>query len=227
MNPRRKEVQDYCLTVIGMITNNSKENLDLYNDLFNSMSDSDFDKFMEDLRSNRINLAIVVPTGGQVKISIENNFKVADKIGHEFFQQLVFSPTDDLPGYVSPEKYIILDLPIRRASQLLAKKISVPEHNKSRDTLTGQVVGDSVARRITYPELQILFGCGLNKCIEELVQSRGGDLGKANAMSLQLSRTGNTDLATVNNYSTGVRSSETLKSILQAMHFRTSALGNK
>lgn len=225
MNPKRKEVQDYCLSVIGMITNNSKENLDLYKSLFDSMSDSEFDKFMCDLRDGNINLSIIVPAGNQVKITIENNFKVADKIGHKFFQKLVYGESEDLPAYTSNVPYLVVDLPIRRASQLLVKKISVPDHAKQRDVMTGQVVGDSLARRITYPELQVLFGCGLNKCIEELVQARGGDLGKANAMSLMLSRTGKADLNTINNYGTGVRSSETLKAILQAMHLRTSALG--
>lgn len=227
MNPRRKEVQDYCLSVIGSITNNSKENLDLYNDLFNSMSDAEFDVFMTKLKNDEINLSIVVPAGNQVKITMENNLKVADKIGHKFFQKLVYEESDELPSYKSNVKYFVIDLPIRRASQLLAKKISVPEHNRSRDTLTGQVVGDSVARRITYPELQVLFGCGLNKTIEELVQSRGGDLGKANALNLMLSRTGKADLETINKYGTGTRSSETLKSILQAMHIRTSAIATE
>lgn len=232
-NALRKQVQDLCLSIISDITHGDKNNKKLYEDLFNGMSDAEFDSFMSDLRDGRKHLSIIVPHGNEVKIDLKNNLtNVSKKLGFDFFQQIVNEEevnadgSIETPGYITPHKYLIMKLPIRRASQLLMKKISVPTDNTKRDILTGQVTGTSRARRITYPEIQVLIGYGLSNTINELMTARGGDKGLSNAMSASLIRTGQVKQADIEPYSQGVMATKTLKSYLLCMGIRSSGLAD-
>lgn len=218
---RRKEVEEFVLKYIGKITNNNEQNLQLYKDLFKRMNNDQFDKFMNRLKNNEIHFSVIVPPGNSVDINVKNNLKIAPELGVEFYQRLKHSPRGDIPGFTSNEERLIIKLPIKRASQILTKKISVQENSLNRDTLTGQVTGNSRACKLTYPEIQILSGYGLKDVLIELLKSRGGDQGEGNAMDAMLLKLGRADQQTLRRYSTGVRSTKTLKSFLLSMHIRS------
>lgn len=222
-NPRRAKIESHVLDIISDITHKDKNNIELYTELFKSMDDNAFDRFMHDLRDGKKHLSIIVPNGNMVKVTFENNLKVAKKLNVDFFQHLTFGEDKNLgtPEYTTPEKYLILRLPIRRTSQIILKKSSVAVDNVSRDLLTDQVTSKSRARRLTYPEIQVLSGYGLNNAILELIKSRGGDKGEGNALNMMLFRTGKASMDVINKYSTGVRSTKTLNAYFQAMHIRT------
>jgi DNA-directed RNA polymerase subunit K/omega len=221
MNAKRKRVEDFILTQIKNITH-SDNNVKLYTDLFKSMSDDAFDTFMVKLRNKEITLAVIAPNEkSDVKITVENNFKVAKSLGFEFFQNLNIESDGILPSYPTPNKYMILKLPIKRAAQLLSKGISVPEDNKSIDLLSGQVTGKSKSSKLTLPELQILAGLGLKDTIVELMKTRGGDAGEAMALDNLLYKQGSVSQATLRNYSTGVTSTATLDAFFNAAHIKT------
>lgn len=220
-NPKREKVEKLILHYISKIVS-GKENVELYKQLFASMDNRQFTDFMEKLKNKEINLSIIVPNGNKnIKVSLENNYKIAKEMGFDFFQRLVFSPTDDLPGYVTPNKYMILKMPVKRAAQLLSKKISIPKDNKVVDTLTGQVANDSRASKISNPELQVLLGMGMEKNLIELMKSRGGDQGQQRAMTGLLFRDGVVSQADLERYSTGVTSTKTLKSYFLGMHIKS------
>lgn len=222
-NPRRKSIEDHVIDIVSDITHGNKENIELYQNLFKSMDDNQFDIFMNEIKDGKKHLALIVPNGDKVKVTFENNVKVAKKLGVDFFQHLKFGADDNLgtPAYTTPEKYLVLKLPLRRTSQIILKKSSVAVDNVSRDLLTDQVTSKSRARRLTYPEIQVLTGYGLNNAILELIKSRGGDKGEGNAMNMMLFRTGRANIETIRKYSTGVRSTKTLNAYFQAMHIRT------
>lgn len=221
MNPRRKQVEEKILDVVSRLTHKNEKNVNLYKELFSKMSDADFDEFMVGLKNGKYHLSIIVPLGNEVKITLENNQKVAKSLGYDFFQRLKINPNKEgEPSYITPNKYLVYKLPIKRTSQLLAKKISVPADNNSRDVLTGQVRGSSRARRVTGPEVQVLTGYGLVDSVIEFMKVRGGDLGSGAALDMMLFRTGEASLETAKQYGKGVRSSKTLKSYFEAMHIR-------
>jgi hypothetical protein len=103
----------------------------------------------------------------------------------------------------------------------LNKKISIPENNKTIDSLTGQPAGDSKGAKISYDELQICAGMGLDASMVEMMKYRGGDLGGFRALSAMIARTGSANLNTLSAYASGVESTKTVKTILTGMHLKS------
>ena len=220
-NPKRKAVEDFIIKYIGKIVTGD-QNVNLYREMFKRMNDKDFDQFMVDLRDGKKHLTIIIPNGmKEIKTDLQNNMKIAKELGFEFYQRLQITGSKTMPDYITPNKYLVVKLPVKRASQLLSKKISIPKDNKSRDLLTGQVTGDSRAAKLTNPEVQILLGLGLESSIKELMKFRGGDLGAGTALNNDLMRYGRGSQANSANMSTGVVSTKTLKQFFQAMHIRS------
>lgn len=220
MTPKRTKTQNFILKYIEKIAGSF--NRKIYEDkVFKNMSDEDFDQFMKDLKSDKKYLVVYAPNLRQRTISVENNLKVAEELGYNFFQKLWIESTSDVPTYLTPVPYMVLDLPIRRPSQLLIKGISVPDHNKVIDNLTGQPTGESKGAKISYPELQLLTAMGLDKTATELMKYRGGDKGGITAYNNMLSKLGSTNLNALSAYATGVESTRTLKTFLMGMMLKS------
>jgi hypothetical protein len=116
---------------------------------------------------------------------------------------------------------MVIDLPIRRQSQHLQKKRSIPENNRVIDQLSGQPTGPSKGAKISYPELQVLAGMNMDSSLVELIKYRGGDKGGYNALNAMVGRYGAANLKTLSNYATGVQSTQTLKIFLTASHLKS------
>lgn len=219
-NPKRAAVQQLILKFIDRIVT-GKENTKLYEELFKSMNDKQFDEFMNKLKNKEATLSIIVPNGDKrFKVDLENNFKLAKELGFDFFQRLNVGEKDNIPAHTTNKKFMVLKLPVRRASQLLTKKISIPQDASVVNVLTGQVTGESKGSKLSNPEVQILLGIGMKDSIKELMKIRGGDLGSKRAMDLLLFKEGDASQTTINQYQTGVVSKKTLKSYFYAMHLR-------
>jgi hypothetical protein len=210
---KRKEAEAFILKYIKALVPNSS-NTDIYTKLFASMNDSAFEKFITDLESGARFLSIIEPNFSNSGLSVENNLAIAKDLKHEFFESLWIEGKDNMPTYLTPIKYLVVDLPLRRASQMLIKKISVPDNNKTIDTLSGQVTGASKGAKISYPELQICAAMGLESSLVELMKYRGGDTKGAVAYNGMISKYGIANLNTLSNYASGVESTTTLKTFL-------------
>lgn len=215
----RKKTEDYIIKYIDKIAPGG-DNKKLYIDMFKTMTDSEFKTFMMNLKKKKLTLSVIDPNTRKSNISVENNYKVAKELGYSFFQHLTISGKIGLPDYKTPNKYLVMSLPVRRASQLLTKKISIPSDDKSIDLTTGAVTGKSKGSKLTMPEIQILAGMGLNKTIKELVCDRGGDLGIKRAMSALLMKQGSVSQDVLSRYATGVVSTKTLASYWNASHIK-------
>jgi hypothetical protein len=224
MNAKRKAVQEYIIKYVGAIVAGN-ENTKLYQDLFDRMTDEEFDRFMVGMKEGKIHISIVVPNDGKTRVSVENNFRVAKQLGHEFFQRVKVTNHPDYPDHMLPIKALTMILPIRRAQQLLSKKISIPEHSMTTDVLTGQVAGKSRSSKLTYPEQQMLIAMDMKDTATEMVRIRGGDLKAQSEYVRQLANNGEVsqkDILDVANLVSngGVVSTRTLKYYLQGMHIK-------
>lgn len=217
MAGNRKAATDVILTYIEKLLPKSG-NKELYEARFKAMSDKEFDAFMNDLETGKIELCIISPNMSQSKLTVENNFAIAKELGHEFFERIWIDEGKEVPRYLTNDKYLIVDLPLRRQAQLLTKKVSIPRDNNTIDNLTGQPTGSSKGSKISYPELQILSAMGLDYCSLELMKYRGGDLKGFNAMNASISKTGGVDLDALDKLGTRVKSTTTLSTYLTSMH---------
>ena len=219
----RKAATQFILKHVEALFPGSK-NKAIYQARFEKMSDRQFDEFMQRLKSGEEVLSLIAPNLFEKKLTIENNFKVAKEIGHEFFQRLRL--TDHITGktYITPLKYLVIDLPLRRQQQMLVKKISIPEDNRHIDELSGQPTGPSKGARISFPELQILFAQNMDKSLTELIKLRGGDEKAFRAMNNAVIETGGVSIDRIVAAGTKVKSTQTLATLLRAMHLGVSAL---
>lgn len=214
---KRSVTEDYILKYIDKIIPD-KKNREIYVNLFASMSDKQFNDFMLGLKDGSIKLSIIAPNFSDVKLDTERNLKIAKELGHNFFERIWMHDNDGTPPYLSPIPYLIVDLPLRRQAQLLVKKISIPEDNKSIDDLTGQPTGKSKGSKISYPEVQILAALNLDNCLNELMKYRGGDTRGFMAMNDSISKTGSVSLDSISHLASGVVSTDTMKTLLTAAH---------
>jgi len=213
----RKAATEFILKYVEKLLPGSP-NRARYEEMFAAMSDKQFDAFMQQLESGEINLSIISPNLTKDRLDLERNLKIADELGHNFFQRLVLTdPTTGL-SYLTPLKYMVVDLPVRRQVQLLQKKVTIPENNKHVDELSGQSTGASKGSKISFPELQVLFAQDLQSTITELIKFRGGDTKGFNAMNRSIYETGGASIEHLALAGTKVKSVTTLSTLLKAMH---------
>lgn len=215
----REATEAYILKWIGKIAPGGT-NVKIYQDLFASMSDKDFEAFMTSIETGEEMLAIISPNLSDEKITVENNLKVGDELGHDPYQR-IWITDEEGNTYLTPKKYLVTLQPFRRQAQLLVKKISIPEDNKSINNLTGQpsATGKSRGSKISYPETQIMAALNLDNALIEMLKYRGGDEKGFIAMNKSISQTGGVSLEALNKLGTRVKSTDTLRTFLTCMHF--------
>ena len=214
----RKAAQAFILEYMDRILPGG-ENKALYEELFASMSDKDFDKLMAKIKEGFV-LPIIAPNLNEAKLDTSRNLKIAKELGHSFFEQIVLTDNDTGEEYTTPHKYMVVDMPVRRQSQLLDKNMSTPANNSVVDELTGQPTGVSKGAALSFPELGVLLSIGVDSAIEELIKLRGGDEVAFNAMNRQIMETGEADIDSIKTLGSKVKSTETLSSLLTGMHLR-------
>lgn len=221
MAGNRKAYEQLVLQTIDQLSEN-KENVQFYKDKFASMNDAEFDQFVEDVNSKKISLSIVEPNfSNKPPKPTKEIIDIAERLGAKIMQKLYVEGKKGMPTYQTEVEYPVLYVPIRRASQLLTKKISVPPHTKVRDILTGQVTGESKGASVSGPENQLLGGMGAMASAIEMNKFRGGDLRGEAALVAMLSKYGRASQTVLDQFSSGVQVTSAVKTFLTAAMHRT------
>ena len=215
----RKKAEDYIKEWVERISPGGA-NVAIYNTLFASMNDKEFGIFMTDISTGRKCLPLVIPNFGKNNITVERNLEIGKALGHNFFQRLWMGARDGLPAYLTPVPYLVLLLPLRRASQILTKKMAVSDSNTSVDVLTGQAASSVKGARISLPEIQVLSAMDLDYSVKELIKYRGGDVRGLNTLNAMISRYGTANQKTLSQYASGVEATKTLHIYLTCMHIK-------
>jgi hypothetical protein len=195
-------------------------NRSIWEGIFTKMSDVKFDQFVKDLKSKVTKLFVEVPNLTKVKIDLQRNLALLKELGYDPFQRLVIPAENGLPSYLSPKKYMLLDLPLRRQAQLLVKKMSTSESNHSVDNFTNQPAGKSKSSSFTFPEVQTLAARGLNSALYEFMHIRGGDSKAFNASNLIIEREGDVSHEAIAPYAGEVKAKHTLYVYLTGAHLK-------
>ena len=216
MAGNRSATENFILKYVAKLVPGDTSNVQIYKDRFAAMDDKQFEAFMQKIESGEEMLAIVVPNLSEHKVTMENNLKVAEELGHNFFERIWITPNDGSPPYLTPKKYLVFTQVLRRPAQLLVKKTSITEDKRSVNDLTGQpaATGKSRSSKISYPETQIMAALNLDNSLIEMLKYRGGDTKGFNAMNQSISKTGGVSLDALKKLNTRVKSTETLKTLL-------------
>lgn len=214
---KRQEVTEFIVNSIDKILPDGF-NKERTKNFLDKMTDQEFEEYITKLGTEEERLVLIAPNGEDIKLDLNRNFNTAKELGIELFKR-IWIPTPDGKGkYLTQDKYLVIKLPVRRQSQMLVKKISIPEDNRSIDRLTGQPAGKSKGSKISYPEVQMLASLGLNNTLAEFMKYRGGDNKGFHAMNSMIAKTGGVSLDAIEPYSGKVQSTETLSAYLTAMH---------
>lgn len=217
MAGNRKKATQVLLEQLALL-DKSGENVAYYRDHLAKLSDVEFDEYIQALEREDEYVSLAQPNFTGNSLTVPELLAAGDKLAHSFFERLWL--TDRVTGItmLTPHEYMVIVVPLRRQSQSLMTKMSVPEDNSHIDTLSGQPTGDSKSSRLSFVELQILRNQGIDRAIEELVGPRGGNLKALNILDQQIIETGSGSLDAPGMNDEKVKSVEVLSSYLKAMH---------
>lgn len=193
-------------------------NAALYTALFKSMSDAEFERWIDALGSGRETIHLIIPNANDIKLDINRTVKVGEELGAKFFEQLVLTDPETGEEYITPLSYMVLDVAMRRQSQHLIKKQSIPEDDRVVDHLSGQVTGDSKGGKISLPELLVIESKGLETSLLELIKVRGGDDVALAAMKEAIRESGTFNVKAIEALGSKPTAIKTLRALLLSVH---------
>lgn len=216
MKLAREKATKEAVRLLSMFAgkNESVKNIE---DRLNKLTNKQFDQYMKDLRDGKHIIPYIAPNLGKIRLSAEKNLEIAKKLGHNFFERLWLTDPATGEKSLSPIRYLVVDMPVRRLQQHLSKKLSIPDTNRGVDELTGQRLSTVDGSKISFPELQVLYSQGLESAISELIKFRGGDEQSYRAFTRDAAKGGFPSLAE-SDQGTHPTSVRTLAKFLRGMH---------
>ena len=214
----RRKAEAFLLKYVDQIAPDSG-NAEIWKNRLKEMDDEAFEQFIIRLEEGEEIISLFVPNLSEAGLSVKRNLEIAEELGHNFFQHLYLTDKDTGLVYKTPIPHIVVDLPIRRQVQMLAKESAIPGNVVDVDERSGQPASHEAGARFSYPELQVNQAKGLNASIIELIRFRGGDERSHQAMLRQISQTGEAELEPIQEaLPSDVKSTEVLMTYLKAMH---------
>lgn len=221
----RKKATKELYRVLDKLTG-TKDNSNMYKVFLDVMSDKQFSAWLQDCVDGKKKIYIVVPNYSKIDIDTRTIFEVADEIGLNMYQYVVYDENKKgIPKYRSRYPLLILYMMVRRASQMQAKKVAISESEDNIDVATGQLSSANKASAISATEAKLLASLGneetnLDASLTELLKFRGGDLGAYNAFRGLLEAYGEVSMDEISPHATGVESKSYIRSIFACQHFK-------
>jgi len=182
-----------CLKKYLMIADPSGTNYQRYERLLMGMNDLDFKKWADALKNGTMKLFLLAPNM-KLSLQLPDLFAAADALGLEVFHHLRLYDQSTGRYYITPEKYPVLKLHVRRQQQFLKEKTSTADSDRTIDNLTGQVTGADRSSSVSNPEVQILYTRGLHYTLLEFLKVRGGDIASYGEFKRQMEEGGSAEI---------------------------------
>ena len=216
---KRAKMEAAALKTIGRM-DPSGYNTNYYKtQIFGKMSDHMFADWIESIRRGESVIFMYCPNM-KVNLKPKDILAAADEIGLPMFEQVKLWDSATGRYYTTPQKYLILRVPVRRLKQYLMDKISIPDSDRRINPTTGQVTKPDKGSSLSMVQAQTLDSKGFTNCLIELTNARGGDPRAYAGMVASLKETGSVSLSELD-LSEGVRSQQTAKATFQSLHFET------
>lgn len=192
-------------------------NVQFYKDKFKSMKASEIEELAIAIKNGDFHLPYFRENLNDKAIDRLNWVDLAESLGAEVYAQLW--ETDESTGeeYLTPHKYFVPILSVRRQSQNLDDKDSIPLDNSTRDLLSGQVVGKSKGSAFSKPQLDALLERGLQSNAMELSKVRGGDLTASMAYNKRIIESGGANIEEILSLHSEAQSQTTLRNYFGGM----------
>ena len=214
-NPNRKKVENYILRNMSRLDRTGL-NTKRYKELFTKMDDNLFDRWMREMADGRKKKLIIYVPNMIVKVEFEDILKVAEDIDLKLFERVKLWDATTKRYFITPQKYLIADLPARRLKQYRKSKVSIPESDTVTDLFTGQVIKPDKGSSISMVEFQTMVSKGLLLTATEFANPRGGNIHGYAAMKASLEETGEVRLSDIDQ-GTRVRSAVVANAFLTSM----------
>lgn len=220
---KRKKVTDWLVSAVNDVIKGYNTNGELLREMLDGLSLADFESYIRNFKVKpnsgvkRSILAYYLPNLSKHKISIARLFDLHDKIGRPASQRLVMTDSNTGVKYLTPHLYPIVILPVRRQSQTIDKKASIPSGQQPIDELTHQPVQSSKGSSVTQPEIGSLAGRNLDATLYELLNVRGGNEVARREFRRQLINSGSGSLDSLRGIGS-IKSVDTLSVYLNGMH---------
>jgi hypothetical protein len=221
----KEEVIKWFLGVLHDLQKDNK-NIQMYETYFKSLSNDDLIILANKLVNGEMVLPYYCPNLVEPDITMGNLFAVAKRLNVKFFQRVWMIDQETKMKYLTPDKYPVLDLFVRRQAQHVESGKAAAPHSNTVDMLTGQASGPSRTVRITLPEAHNLGALNLQHVMTELMNVRGGNEMAFKEARRAMKQTGSFSLLELQGV--GVPTSlETLNSFLVGMHISNNVLPNQ
>lgn len=217
MAGNRKKAEAIALSWVNDI-DPSGESTKILMGFFKEMTDKQFADWIKALKEKTDYVPVTVPAMGKCAITVGNNLEIAKRRGVKIFEKVWFTDPTTGATYLSPIKYPVVYLPIRRQIQSLAKKVSIPDDYKKIDEMTGQPIGASKGSAVTFPEIQVLYAQGFETSLLELINIRGGNEKAWRAMEKAQIEGGEASVEQFSNMGTRTKSTETVSILFKMAH---------
>lgn len=201
MTDKRKKIEDLVKKTL-LLMDPTGINANKYRHMFDSMSDAQFAKWMNDFLGNdksNIRLDIEEFGDGSRTLKFENIEKAAGFIGIKLFEHVYLPHVSSNPNRPIRTKQPVLVgwLNVKRTQQLATKKTGLALNDDNRDDMTGAVKGDAKGGTTTGIENEVLAGVGGDDILSEISGARGDNVTEYDRMLQQIAESGSVKLSDI------------------------------
>lgn len=216
-SPARIKAEQGIYTLMDTF-DSSKYNSDMYRKLFNTMSDSDFKKYMKQLSTEETYISFEIDTATK-ELTLDKIFEKCNKMGfrtHKYVRYRENKSSDGETCSITPYPALILYIPVKRLQQMVSKKNSASGNSDKINPLTGTVTSDSKAASLSDTQTFGLITTGQTNTIKELLGPRADDEKSKKQMLHQIEMNGDVSLKDLNIVPKNKQSTETMIVFLRA-----------